>query len=150
MRDGAPWCTLCLAPTAAPSAGAAPEPACSPGPAAFDPLTAPLAELTALAAVSTPPAEPAAVPVDVKAPVTGGWPCTACGHPNALEVSSCAVCGSGFLARLAAEEAPALKLPVVGDMRRFQRGQPLVLLGLVVSGVLVVLVLIALAGMLLG
>ena len=143
MRDGAPWCTLCLTPTAGsqpqpspqPSAPPAPQPSVPPSAAAVDPLTAPLIEVT-----GPPP----------KAPVPGGWPCTACGHPNALELSACAVCGSAFLARLAAEDAPALRLPVVGDMRRFQRGQPLVLLGLVVTGGLVVFVLIALAGMLLG
>ena len=130
MRAGAPWCTLCLTPTASRE----PEPMTPPAP-------------------QPPPAGPVelvAVPVDAQAPVPGGWPCTACGHPNALDVSACAVCGSGFLARLSAEDAPALKLPVVGDMRRFQRGQPFVLLGLVVTGVLVVLVLAALAGMLLG
>ncbi len=129
MRDGAPWCTLCLTPTASPE----PEPA---------------AAAPAIAPVTAPADLPAATPPTL--PVPGGWPCSACGHPNPLGLSACAVCGSGFLARLAAEDAPSLVLPLVGDMRTLSRSHHLALAGAVLTGVLAVLVLSACLGMLLG
>jgi hypothetical protein len=140
VRDGAPWCTLCLTPTASSEPVAPPAPAAGP-PAALDPLTAPLADL---APAATAPAATA------PQPAPAGWPCTTCGHPNALELSACAVCGSAFLARLAAEDAPSLVLPLLGDMRTLSRSHHLALAGAVLTGVLVVLVLLTLVGALLG
>ena len=144
VRDGAPWCTLCLAPTAA-----AP---CDPAPpvADVDPLTAPLAQLAPPPPAPLVPSAPAGPAWPAVPPAVAGWPCSACGHPNPLELSACAVCGSAFLARLAAADAPSLVLPLVGDMRTLSRSHRVALTGAVLTGVLLVLIVLWLAGMLLG
>lgn len=143
MRPGAPWCTLCLSPTAdpAPASAAPPAPLAPPAPVApvdplVDPLTAPLHVLLGQPAV--PPA-----------PRAAGWPCAACGHTNDLEAGACHACGSPFLSALAAEEAAALRVPLVGDLRELtsrQRGMLNLAVGLGV--LLLVSVLTLLAGVL--
>lgn len=139
LRTGAPWCTLCLTPTAAapvapvarpPVAPATPRPA--PGLRA-DPLTAPLEQVLG---DSTPPPLP-------------GWPCTSCGSLNPLEVTACAACGSAFLGKLAADDAPSLVLPFVGNVCRLGRAQHLLLAGAVVVGAVLLVVLLSVLGLLL-
>ena len=120
LRPGSPWCTLCYTdlrppPPPEPAAEPPPLPSAVPrtatyGAAASDPLTAPLVELL--------PEQPAQAPSD-----TVTWPCTDCGTPNPLVASSCATCGSGFLAAVAGQGKPSLVLPVIGDLGRLSRGQ---------------------------
>ncbi len=45
-----------------------------------------------------------------------GWPCLVCGVENALEATFCTTCGAAFLEGLGKGSAPALRLPVVGDI----------------------------------
>jgi hypothetical protein len=127
LRPDAPWCTLCYAdlrPKPAPES--APEPAREPEP---------------VAAVEAPKAPPRPVPGDEPT-----WPCTTCGGVNAMERSTCASCGAGFLAA-AKDDGPLLELPVVGDITRLGRGQRFALAGGVV---LAFIVLTLLVGLLLG
>lgn len=129
---GAPWCTLCW--TSLAPAQPAPAPASAPvalvtapaavapavaerptgvaqaAPADFDPLRDPLpvAALTAAA--------PSPVP-----PTAATWPCSGCAAPVPLSESACPTCLTPFLAEVRAP-APALRLPVVGDVNTLSRG----------------------------
>jgi hypothetical protein len=58
---------------------------------------------------------------------------------------ACAACGTGFLAGLRQGSAPALALPVVGDLALLSRAQRL---GLAGGVVLLAMVLITLLGLL--
>ena len=95
----------------------------SHGDKGFDPLTAP-AE-----ALGLPPRRPASVvahavpPPAVRSPAS--WPCSACGHVNAISAGVCGACGSAFLSGVRQAEGPLLALPVVGDLTRLQRSQRL-------------------------
>ena len=142
VRADTPWCTLCwtdLRP-AAPEPEAAPVPVVGRHAASDstlpDPQQLPAAE--AGGHNTHPPAGGGGV---------GGWPCSACGAVNAVELDACAACGLGFLAGLRAEEAPLLELPGVGDITALTRAQRL---GLAAGVVLVVLLLTALVGLLAG
>jgi hypothetical protein len=117
LRTGAPWCTLCLTPTAAaPAAPVAPLEQVPGGPA---------------------PAPPA------------GWPCTSCGWLNPLEATTCGACGSAFLGKLAADDAPSLVLPFVGNVCGPGAAQHLLLAGGVVVGAVLLVVLLSVLGLLL-
>jgi hypothetical protein len=120
VRPGSPWCTLCytdLRP--APLPDPIPEP--EPGDAApvFDPLTAPLELVEAVASGGVQPrlimaaaSEPfastfvgpelaaAAVALDG---VPTGWPCSKCETVVPFEETSCPTCGTRFLAGSAGE-----------------------------------------------
>ena len=99
VRPGAPWCTQCWT-----DLRPAPEPAAAPSPA-------PAAE----------PAAPVAEPR--RRSTTGGWPCSACGHENPVELDACAACGTGFLAAVRSSAEPLLVLPGIGDVGKLSRGQ---------------------------
>ena len=73
-----------------------------------------------------------------------GWPCSGCGETNAVELTECAACGTGFLAGLRKESAPVLELPVVGDITLLSRGQRLALAGGVVLMFMLMLVVLGL------
>lgn len=126
VRPDAPWCTQCWT-------DLRPAPPVAAPPAAQEVTTAP--ERTTDAA--TPPV----------ARGLGGWPCSGCGTVNAVELHTCAACGTGFLAGLRKDEPPLLALPGVGDLTRLSRAQRL---GLAAGVVLLVLVLVALLGLLTG
>jgi hypothetical protein len=129
VRPGAPWCTQCWA-----DLRPAPEPAPAPEPV--------------LAVAAVPAAAPASVPA--RSPVSAGdatWPCAACGTGNPIAASTCASCGSGFLAGLRDAEGPLLELPGVGDLTRMSRGQRMLL---AFGVVLVFVALTALLGLLLS
>jgi hypothetical protein len=125
VRPDSPWCTLCYA-DLRPKAPE-PEPAPAPEPA---PIAAPT--------VAKPPR---GLPGDEPT-----WPCTTCGAVNAMERSTCASCGAGFMAA-AKDDAPLLELPVVGDITRLGRGQRFALAGGVV---LAFILLTLLVGVVLG
>lgn len=72
-----------------------------------------------------------------------GWPCAQCDAENDLESTTCATCGSGFLAGLQADDPTALRLPLIGDVSKLGRSSRVaiavgaaVLLALLLSGVL--------------
>lgn len=120
VRPGAPWCTQCWADLR--PAPPEPEPAAAPG-------------------------EPGTGTADRGGRTAHGWPCTACGHTNAVELAACAACGTGFLAGLRGAEAPLLAVPGLGDLARYSRAQRLALAGGVV---LLVCLLVLAVGLLLG
>jgi hypothetical protein len=126
VRAESPWCTLCYADLRPKAQEPEPEPLRLPEP---EPVAA---------AVPVPPRP---VPGD---PPT--WPCTTCGAVNAMERSTCAGCGAGFLAA-ARDDSPLLELPVVGDITRLGRGQRFALAGGVALAFIVLTLLI---GLLLG
>lgn len=124
----AQWCTQCWADLRPP-----PEPA----------VVTPAEPVVAL----SPPGLPLAA---LPAPRPGGlrgWPCSGCGETNAVELTSCAACGTGFLAGLHQDSGPVLALPVVGDLALLSRAQRL---GLAGGVVLLAMVLITLLGLLTG
>jgi hypothetical protein len=123
VRPGAPWCTQCYAPAAAPEAARA-----APAPVAAQPRPAPAA-------------------VALVADVPGGsWPCTACGAPNDLAVAVCHECGTAFLAGERAAR-PTVVLPLVGDLLALS---PVRRVALAVGAVVVFLVVTALLALLLA
>ena len=146
MRPGAPWCTLCLAPVqgaprprgSEPLPEPLPQPSLGPG---VDPLTAPLHVLLG---------EPAPVPARPAARPDPAWPCSTCGRLNDLDASVCAGCGDGFLSVVAAAEAASLRLPVVGDLRSLTPGQRRMVNVAVILLVLVLLLVLAGLGAVLG
>lgn len=139
VRPDALWCGQCYAdfrPTAAPEPPPAPPTVPAPtalyGVAAGDPLTQPLLEfLTPVADV------PAPLPATAVEEPT--WPCSRCQAQNVLSVSSCAVCGGGFLAGVTDSDKPLLVLPVVGDLGAMSRGRRLGLAAAVVAAVVVLI-----------
>ena len=125
----AQWCTQCWADLRPPPvhAAVAPAPAGTGGQS---------------------PAAAGIDPVALPAPRPGGargWPCSGCGEVNAVELTSCGACGTGFLAGLRKESAAGLALPVVGDLTLLSRAQRL---GLAGGVVLLAMVLITLLGLL--
>lgn len=90
------------------------------------------------------PVPAGSAPTALSAP---GWPCSACGATNAVELNACAGCGLGFLAGLQSAAEPLLTLPGVGDVGALSRAQRL---GLAGGVVLVVVLLTLLVGMLFG
>lgn len=103
VRPGAPWCTQCwtdLRP--APVAAREPEPQPSP-----------------------PVAPRPSGEQDAPAATRPGWPCSACGGVNALELDACAACGTPLFASLRAGEEPLLVVPGLGDITRLSRAQRL-------------------------
>jgi hypothetical protein len=112
VRPGAPWCTQCWTDL---------RPAPEPAPAVEAPVVSPaVAQPAGPVAVVQPPE--AAVTEDDDAPAVT-WPCSRCGQANALELSACSACGSGFLAAVRSDDPPLLVLPVVGDVGRLSKGQ---------------------------
>jgi hypothetical protein len=139
LRAGAPWCTLCLTPAAAapvPPLACPPPVAAAPPPAPdlrADALTAPLEQVLGGPAPTPPP----------------GWPCTSCGWLNPLEVTACGACGSAFLGKLAADDAPSFVLPFIGNVCGLGGAQHLLLAGAVVVGAVLLVVLLSVLGLLL-
>jgi hypothetical protein len=124
VRPDAPWCTQCWA-----DLRAAPEPESA---------------LVARHAAPDPALPPSA---DGPGRSAAGWPCSACGATNAVELDTCAGCGTGFLATLRADEPPLLLLPGVGDVTRLGRAQRL---GLGAAVALTAVLLVLLVGVLVG
>lgn len=144
VRDGAPWCTLCLTPT-----GAHEQQPFLDAPQAVDPLTAPLElvapELVAPELVRTSrPRGKHAAPSDED---LAAWPCATCESPNPLDAAVCTTCGAGFLAAVAGTEPPLLVLPWLGDVSRLSK---LHWAGIGVGLLLVLLAVIVGVGALLG
>ena len=133
-RPDAQWCGQCHAdfrpreaPEPPPSPPTVPAPTALYGVAANDPLTRPLLDF--LPPVAAPPV-PVLAPAEAAEPT---WPCTRCQALNVLSASSCAACGSGFLAGVA--DTPLLVLPLVGDLGAMSRGRRLGLAAAVVAAV---------------
>lgn len=132
VRPDAPWCLLChrdLRPAARPVAVAA---------------TADTAE-----PALTGTAEPGPALVDTAQPGSAqrrpapAWPCVLCGADNGIDATVCTACGAAFLAALRQDSAPALRLPVVGDVFGLSKSARAVLavgVGLLVALLLIVLV----------
>ncbi|HWH28937.1 MAG TPA: hypothetical protein VNU26_08260 [Mycobacteriales bacterium] len=160
VRPGAPWCTQCwtdLRPAPPPPRAAEPTgevpgrlPAGGGLPAEFrSELPAGLPTALPAGLRGQLPAEPRAVPTQAaaSAPVKrglGGWPCTVCHAVNAIELDTCAECGSGFLAGASSTDA-GLVVPGLGDLTKVSRAQRLAVAGGVA---LLFMALVALVGLL--
>ena len=132
-RADADFCGQCYAdfrpPVPQPSAPVAPAPTASYGIPASDPLALPLPEVTVPTQVA--PEEPAvAAPLAAAVPGRHGvperqitWPCVRCSAKNDIDATVCQTCGTSFLQTVSEETRVTLKLPVVGDIHRFSRGQ---------------------------
>jgi hypothetical protein len=109
-----------------------------------DPLTAPLLDVV-LPVAAPAAAAPGAVvnPLPVKVPT---WPCTRCDTANPIDASICSLCGGGFLAVVSEQGRISMKLPVVGDISRYSRGQRA---GIAIGALLVLLLPLALITLLL-
>jgi hypothetical protein len=125
VRPDAPWCTQCWA-------GLRPAPEPEPAPVARHAAPDPAPPLSA---------------VDGPGRSAAGWPCSACGVTNGVELDACSGCGTGFLATLRADEPPLLLLPGVGDVTRLGRAQRL---GLGAAVALTAVLLVLLVGVLVG
>ncbi len=122
VRAGAPWCTQCYAPTAAPVDEL-------PAPPQRD---RPVAEHTAREPAPAPPA-----------PSAARWPCSACSQANDLAAAACAGCGEPFLAGLRADR-PRTVLPWVGDLLALTPARRVALAVGIAIGVVLVTALLAL------
>jgi hypothetical protein len=138
VRPEATFCGQCYADfrPAPPVAPMVPAPTAAYGPAAADPLTAPLLDVVL---------PPAAVPASSPSKPTG-WPCSRCEHLNDFADLLCTTCASPFLAKVAEETAVTIRLPLVGDLSRYGRGQRA---GIALAALLIVLVPLALITLLL-
>ncbi|MCU1621385.1 MAG: hypothetical protein JWL79_230 [Frankiales bacterium] len=145
VRPEATFCGQCYADfrPAPPVAPLVPAPTAAYGPAAADPLTAPLLDVVLPPrAVPTQPGPAPAAP----ASKTTGWPCSRCEHLNDFADVLCTTCSSPFLAKVAEETAVSIRLPLVGDLSRLGRGQRA---GIAFAAILIVLVPLALITLLL-
>lgn len=133
LRPGAPWCTLCYADLRPPAPEhEVPPPLVVAESLPFDPLTAPAEALGLPGRGSDGTGAHGAEP-----PSSPTWPCTACEQPNPLTAADCSTCGTAFLADLRVGEEPLLRVPGLGDISRFSRGQRIGLAALVVLLVIV-------------
>jgi len=98
VRTDAPWCTLCYAdlrPAPAPAAATVTVPAAEEGvPTEFDPLTAPLALVEAVAGGTYAGVDAHLPSAPTKAV---GWPCPHCQIVVPFDSSECPDCGTAFL-----------------------------------------------------
>ncbi|HVU73521.1 MAG TPA: hypothetical protein VHE83_11225 [Mycobacteriales bacterium] len=132
-KPGDPWCTLCFADLRPKAVPPPPRPV-APAPRAAVPASPSFAAPAAQAAPSGPAVNPITalstgvvsttpLPADAKTPDgIKAMSCPTCGDPMPIVAEVCPSCGHSPFASLKSTTQVSLKLPVVGDLMRFDRG----------------------------
>ena len=121
-KPGDPWCTLCFADlrpqvVPPPPRPVAPEPRSAPVAARSGPALNPITALSTGVVSTQPLAADAATPPEIRS-----MTCPTCGDAMPITADACPSCGESPFVHLRDTTKMSLKLPLLGDLMRFDRG----------------------------